>query len=257
MKNAKYQSVPLVASVIRSVSGKAIYLTHVTSLDGSRLYSDGWCPVRWGKAQAIEWRYTDKPRNINNVLVIPGTYYKFSFKNSVLMTTTGPVNEHGAPLQVPGLVKHIIQGTRQVIDYEFHSQSLVELPMSKVTPSMDIDRYKDNCSMIKSRLVDGQVKEYLQLTDRWILHIPKFAMGNLKERALKRRIMQEDLFTNDENPESIIEQVAYDTDLQDKFSYLDRAELFQDARPASSNSTRDALRQWELDNPDYSSTEWS
>lgn len=256
MKNVVYKSVPLVASVIRGTSGKSLYLTHVTSLDGSRIYSDGWCPIRWGKPTEYLWRYTNKDLNIVNSLVTPGRYYRFHFKDNVLMTPRGAVTHDGAQLKVPGLVKHKIAGNRQIIGYEFHSQSLVEFPMTKVTPAMDINRWKGNKSLIKSKLVDTKVQEYLQITDRYIINVPVFCMDNFKERRLTPVTSVDNLFSNDDNPESIIEQTAYDSHVADKFNYIDRSEMYQDVRPDSSNSQRTAMQQWLIDNPEYDNQQY-
>ena len=42
MKNSNYNSVPVIASIIGSKTRKAMYLTNVTSLDGTRIYKDKW-----------------------------------------------------------------------------------------------------------------------------------------------------------------------------------------------------------------------
>ena len=60
MKNSNYNSVPVIASIIGSKSRKAMYLTNVTSLDGTRIYKDKWVPTSWNTNTKTEFRYTNK-----------------------------------------------------------------------------------------------------------------------------------------------------------------------------------------------------
>lgn len=245
MKNSTYNSVPVIASIIGSKSRKAMYLTNVTSLDGTRIYKDKWVPTSWSSNSKYEFRYTDKERGIHNQLAIPGSYYKFNFKDSVLMTDQGPVNEHGTNLEVKGLTKVKISASRQTVEWDYDSQSLVEYPMYKVTEAMVIERHDDrNVSAIKAKLIDGKVVEYLQLKDRYIVYIPTWLIKNFQERYTVKTI-DVDLMHNDNNYESVAEQTALDSIIADNFSYI--------TRDAMHFEETDSLTQWEIDNPEYAS----
>jgi hypothetical protein len=245
MKNSSYNSVPVIASIIGSKSRKAMYLTNITSLDGSRIYKDKWVPTSWNTNTTTEFRYTNKERNIHNQLVHTGKYYKFNFKESVLLTDAGAVNPHGAVLDVQGLSKVKISNQRQAIQWEYESQSLVEFPMSKASESMIIDRYDErNVSTIKSKLINGKVAEYYQLQDRYIIHIPKWLIKNFEERYTIKEIV-DDVMSNEDSYETIIEKTALDSVIAKNFDYITRNEMnFEDI---------DSLTQWELDNPEYKS----
>jgi len=184
MKNSTYNSVPVIASIIGSKSRKAMYLTNVTSLDGSRIYKDKWVPTSWG-------------------------------------TTS-----------------------KTTIEWDYDSQSLVEYPMKKVSESMVVDRYDtSNVSCIKAKLIDGVVVEYLQLKDRYIIHIPTWLIKNFEERYTVS-VKDDDLMHNDNNYESVAEQTAYDSVVAETFSYITRDTM---------NFEVDSLTQWEIDNPEYAS----
>ncbi|MEN8857278.1 MAG: hypothetical protein ABF260_04355 [Flavobacteriaceae bacterium] len=243
MKNSIYKSVPVIASIIGSKSRKAMYLTNVTSLDGKRIYKDKWIPTSWSNNSSIEIRYTNKEKGIDNQVVHAGKYYKFHFKDSVLLTEKGAVNTFGAKLDVDGLKINKVSSSRQTVQWEHHSQSLVEFPMSKVSESMIIDTHNTrNVSTIKSKLINGKVKEYYQLEDRYIIHIPTWLIRNFEERYTKKEI-QTELFSNDNDFETVIERTEYDSKLQEQFSYIDRTEM--------NFETIDCLTQWEIDNPEY------
>jgi len=257
MKNSSYNSVPLIASIIGSKSRKAMYLTHVTSLSGDRIYTDAWIPTSWQSNKVYEYRYENKELGIHNQLIFPGKYYKFHFKDFVLMTDKGPVNEHGASLTVPGLKSTLVSSERKHIEWEETNPSYVEFPMSKVTDAMYLERWTGNKSNVKSKLVNGKIQKSLELTERYIIHVPSWLMkSNFKERLTRKsESAQEFDFMNDDNPETIIEQVAKDSATQAQFDYLDRSEIFQDSRPSSSDNERSAIAQWELDNPEYITTQ--
>jgi hypothetical protein len=245
MKNSTYNSVPVIASIIGSKSRKAMYLTNVTSLDGKRIYKDKWIPTSWSSNTKVEIRYTNKERGIINQVVHAGKYYKFHFKDSVLLTDKGAVNSYGAKLDVPGLQINKVSNGKVTIEWEHHSQSLVEFPMSRVSEAMIIDKYnKRNVSAIKSKLVDGKVKDYYELEDRYIIYVPTWLIRNFEERYTKK-ISQVELFENDNMFETVIEKTAKDSQIQEQFSYIDRREMNFEAI--------DSLTQWELDNPEYAS----
>lgn len=245
MKNSNYNSVPVIASIIGSKTRKAMFLTNVTSLDGTRIYKDKWIPTSWNTNTKTEFRYTNKERGLQNVLVHTGKYYKFHFKESVLLTDKGAVNVHGAVLDVAGLTKNKISSDKQTISWEHHSQSLVEFPMSKVTETMIIERYTErNVSTIKSKLIDGKVKDYYQLENRYIIHIPTWLIRNFEERYTIRTV-KEDTMDNDNNSETVIEKTALDSVIAQNFDYITRDEYnFLEV---------DSLTQWEIDNPEYKS----
>ena len=256
MKTSSYKSIPVIASVIGSKSRKAMYLTHITSLDGKRLYRDTWIPTSWKSNKIIEHRYNNKELGIHNQLIIPGKYYKFHFDEYVLMTHDGPVNEHGSKLTVKGLTSVTASYDTKYIEWDNANPSYVQLPMSKVTPAMDIVQWTGNKSNIKSILVDGKVHESLELTHRFIIHVPSWLFpANFKQRA-ELVSTDDDNFSNDDDPESIIEQTARVSETQLKFDYIDRTEIYQDSRPSESNSERSAIKQWERENPTYISTDW-
>lgn len=245
MKNSNYNSVPVIASIIGSKTRKAMYLTNVTSLDGTRIYKDKWIPTSWNTNTKTEFRYTNKERGLQNVLVHTGKYYKFHFKESVLLTDKGAVNVHGAVLDVAGLTKNKISTNKQTICWEHHSQSLVEFPMSKVSESMIIERFTErNVSTIKSKLIDGKVKDYYQLENRYIINIPTWLIRKFEERYTIRTF-EEDTIANDNNSETVIEKTALDSIIAKNFDYITRDEYnFLEV---------DSLTQWEMDNPEYKS----
>lgn len=244
MKNSTYNSVPVIASVIGSKSRKSMYLVNITSLDGSTIYKNSWIPTSWqSNTSTPEWRYSSKRFGYTNKQVFPGKYYYFNFDESVLMTEQGPVNSFGSPLSVEGLVK--IQNKKRInIEWEEYGQELVEFPMSQSSDAMLIDRYsKTNVTIIKQRLVNNKIQEYLQLTDRFIIHIPTWMMKNLEVKYKMTQSIQEDIFENDDDFETIIEKTSKDSMIQEEFSYIDRREM--------GFEVIDSLTQWELDNPEY------
>jgi hypothetical protein len=194
MKTTSYQSVPVIASIIGSKSRKAMYLTHITSLDGSRIYKDKWIPTSWNS----------KDNNIVN---------------------------------------------KQTIEWELDSQSLVEFPMNRVSEAMLIDRYTSrNITTIKTRLVNGKINEYIQLTERYIVYIPKWLMANFEEKYTK--IIKEEtpeIFENDHEYYGVAEETALQSQIQQQFDYINRDTMnFEHI---------DSLAQWEIDNPEYASYE--
>jgi len=245
MKNSSYKSVPVIASIIGSKSRKAMYLTNITSLDGKRIYKDKWIPTSWSTNSKYEFRYTNAERGIHNQLIIPGKYYRFNFKDSVLMTDQGAVNEHGAILEVKGLTKVKKSASRQTIEWEYDSQSLVEFPISRVSEAMLIDRYDErNVSRIKSRLVDGKVTDYYQIKDRYVIYVPTWLIKNFEERYTTR-IVEEEIFDNDDMFYGVAEETSYQSHVNQQFDYITRDTMnFEQV---------DALTQWELDNPEYAS----
>jgi hypothetical protein len=243
MKTSSYNSVPVIASIIGSKSRRSMYLANITSLDGKRQYKDKWIPTSWNVTTKTEWRYTNKQRNINNQLIEPGKYYYFDFNESVLMTDQGAVNAYGSNLEVEGLTKVKMSAHRQSIEWkQDDSQSLYEFPMSRVSQAMHIEEYTGSISNIKSRLIDGVVKEYYQIVDKYIIFIPTWLIKNFDE-LYTVKTKQQKLFTNDDEFFGVAEQTAIDSYTAEKFDYMQRDTMhFEEI---------DSLTQWEQDNPEY------
>jgi len=246
MNTSSYKSVPVIASIIGSKSRKAMYLTNITSLDGKRIYKDKWIPTSWSTNSIYEFRYTNNERGIHNQLIIPGKYYRFNFKDSVLMTDQGAVNEHGAILEVKGLTKVKKSASRQTIEWEYDSQSIVEFPMNKVSEAMLVDRYDErNVSRIKSRLVNGKVVEYYQIEERYIIYVPTWLISNFERKYEMVMRIIDDNFENDNDSYGIAENTAYQSNLNQQFDYINRDTInFEQV---------DSITQWEIDNPEYAS----
>ena len=97
---------------------------------------------------------------------------------------------------------------------------------------------------IKSRLVNGKIKEFYQLEERYIVHIPTWLIRNFQERYTIKTI-KKDTMPNDNNSETVIEKIALDSIIAQNFDYITRDEMeFQEI---------DSLTQWEIDNPEYKS----
>lgn len=262
MKTTNYQSVPVIASVIGSKSRKAMFLINITSINGDKMFPNTSIPTTWKSFNTRPtWRYTNLRYGLNNVEIHAGKYYKFDFDSSVLMTDSGPVGPHGQSLKVEGLTKTQTP-VRQYVEWEEHSQSLVEFPLSKATPAMDIDysTWKGNCSMITSRLIDNKVHKYLQLLDRYIIYVPLFIYKNWSARFVAKDSTHE--FINDDSQETIIEQTAHDSAVAEKFNYIDRTQMYTSSSVEQNEEERlayikfersQSLQQWEQDNPEYQS----
>lgn len=69
MTNSTYQSVPVIASVIGGKSRKAMYLVHITSLDGSKIYKDTWVPTSWQNFDEPDSKFTIQWDNHNDMYV--------------------------------------------------------------------------------------------------------------------------------------------------------------------------------------------
>ena len=142
-------------------------------------------------------------------------------------------------------------GQDKRIKWEYHSQEFVEFPMSKATQAMMFESHDlTNISRFNKRLVDGKPQTFYELIDRYIIHIPVWLINSFEVKA--RRINNDDdhEFSNDSNPESIIEQIAIDSQVQDKFSYRGDANDMYMSEFAIEDSQ--SLQQWDSDNPDYS-----
>ena len=97
---------------------------------------------------------------------------------------------------------------------------------------------------IKSKLIDGKVKDYYQLENRYIINIPTWLIRKFEERYTIRTF-EEDTIANDNNSETVIEKTALDSIIAKNFDYITRDEYnFLEV---------DSLTQWEMDNPEYKS----
>ena len=246
MKNSNhtYQSIPLVVTIIGSKSRKAMYCINVTSLDGTKRYKNAWIPTSFESYTSKQYIYHNPQLNILNRKLIIGNKYRFG-DDWFTLTPNGAVDHHNKRIEIDSLQYIIMPPIRTTIAWEYHSQSLVELPMSQTTPAMDIVEYgfdseisSSNISRIKSKLIDGKVHEYYQSIDRYIIYIPPFLMKNFEklfeivqdteDNALSNYDFDapnEDIFANDDNPETITEQLQKDSVLSEQFSYMDRREM--------------------------------
>lgn len=141
------------------------------------------------------------------------------------------------------------------IEWEYHSQGLVEYPLKKVTDSMAINVYdKRNVLNISSKLINGRVVDFLQITDRYVIYVPIFLMNNLEKKFKKlEKEQQAVLFDNDDNPETIIEQTTKDYEMATKFYGSDRSVMITSNHRVNGYKEIDAITQWEQDNDEYSS----
>jgi len=203
MNNSNYKSVPVIASVIGGKSRKSMYLTSITSLDGKRIYRDAWVPTSWNTTTNTQWQYNGK-----NVYI--SKYYKFDQPYSVLLTASGAVDIHGRILEIPNLVPVKTQ-QRVTIAWEFESQSLHEFPISRTSDAMLIEKWSLNdISLIKSRLIDNRVVDFVQITERHIIYVPTWVFRNFNEIYVKHEPIDE-LMTNDDSPITIIENTSIDS----------------------------------------------
>lgn len=256
-----YKSVPVIASVIGSVTRKAMYICHVTSLDGEKIYKDTWMPVSWYEQSKREHRYTDKRYGLHNVLLTPSTYYEFPEHGKLLITNKGPVDEHGTYVRIDGVATHTISGTKRRIEWEHHSQSLIQFPMSKATPSMDIHPDK-----VIRRMVDNKPKSYVELTDRHIIYLPTWFF--IEKKVVKNKITEtippmmqlkytkassvdEETFTNDNEFYGVAE--SQDASLSEGLLDYESDRVRSTFNIHFSKEVMPQLHQWEMDNPEYMS----
>jgi hypothetical protein len=117
--------------------------------------------------------------------------------------------------------------------------------MNRVSEAMLVDKYDErNVSRIKSRLVDGKVNDYYQIKDRYVIYVPTWLIKNFEERYTTR-IVEEELFDNDDMYYGVAEDTALQSVVNAQFNYITRDTMnFEQV---------DALTQWELDNPEYAS----
>ena len=249
-----YKSVQIIASVIGSVSRKAMYLVQPESIDGSKIYKNTWIPVQWTESNHREHRYTNKEIGIHNQLLEVSKYYTFPEHGDLLITDKGPVDSIGNYVRIDG-VHTVTQSQKQLqIQWEEHSQSYVELPMSKVTPSMLVDLHDNrNVSNVKHRIVNGKDQAYLALERRVLLHVPTWLMRNFEIKYKRQDIAVDDLFHNDDEFYGVAESKA---------EHLNKGlKEYQEDRAASTYSLQfldtelTSIQQWERDNPEYLSYE--
>jgi hypothetical protein len=94
-------------------------------------------------------------------------------------------------------------------------------------------------------LVDGKVKEYLEIEDRYVIYIPTWLIKNFEQRYSLQKVEIDTEFSNDDGYRGVAERTAYDSITAETFSYIDRTEM--------NFETIDSLTQWEIDNPEYAS----
>ena len=124
--------------------------------------------------------------------------------------------------------------------------------MREVTPAMLIETlstYGVGDSLLKSRIVDNKVQQYVQLQRKYIIHVPKFAMQNLsvKYTKLTQLDMDDDLFPNEHSHYSIAEETARKSFEQHELQ--DRPDYTWTVTGGIENSPQ--LEQWLKDNPEY------
>lgn len=253
-----YKSIPVIASVIGSVTRKAMYIVQPTSLDGSKIYHDTWIPVSWNGTETRELRYTNKRYGIINKLLVPSTYHRFEEHGQLLITKNGPIDEYGNYIHIEG-VHTVTTPIKQKIEWEVHNHDeLIEFDMKRATPSMMYD-HKD----VVRRVVDGKPKSYLQLQQRILLHIPiwmitprtvqKEGKTTTSEPIIKVRLSKpqkqeadEQLF-NDDEFYGVTESrcmASLDQDYIQDRPHATAGLMFGDTELTS-------IQQWELENPEY------
>lgn len=249
-----YKSVQIIASVIGSVSRKAMFLVQPESIDGSKIYKNTWIPVQWNETDAREHRYTNKRYGIHNQLLEVSKYYNFPEDGRLLITEHGPVDAFGQYVRIDGVETHTIKKKQTRIEWSHYSQSYVELPMNQVTPSMLIDLHdKRNVSNVKHRIVNGANKSYLQLEERILINVPTWMMRNFEIKYKRQDIPVDDLFHNDDEFYGVAESQAehLNAGLQE---YLhDRSQSTYSLQFMDTELT--SIQQWEQDNPEYLSYE--
>ena len=116
-----------------------------------------------------------------------------------------------------------IANERVTIDWEYEKQSLIEFPLSKASEAMIIEvnkGYERGTNRIKSRLVDNKVKQFLQIEDRILVHVPLWLIRNFEQKfTIIKNKQEEEVFENDNKFETIIEETAQESMVRAEFSY--------------------------------------
>ncbi len=209
MKNqiSNYKSVPVTASVIKTVNSKAVYLYNIESLDGNIVYKPRFIPQAWTRS-------VDKQR--------------------------------------------VVLVANQVED------KFVEFPLSMKTQSMLIPKFNGIHGCIDSRIVNGKSQSYYQMTDRYRIEIPLWMFLPKKDsngktipdtgfqvmmRSSKSVAKQVDLFPNDDSQYSVVEDIAYKSQVAKDFDYRPGVDSF--ATDSSLEANNESLRQWNEEHSEY------
>jgi hypothetical protein len=240
-----YKSVPVIASVIGSHSRKSMYLVHITNLSGTKLYRNKWVPTSWNHTTETKYYYKGQQ-------IFLGKYYDFGSKGKLLMTNKGPVTPQGVEIKVKD-IKSIPTKEPRHIAWKYHNQEFVEFDMKDATAAMMFESYDlTNISRFNHKLVGTKVHKYYEMIDRYIIMIPTWLISTFEEIGSRKSTddTTTNLFHNDDNPESIIEETSINSHITDKFSYRGDANDMYMSDFAIEDS--ESLQQWDSDNPDYS-----
>mgnify|MGYP003136376844 CR=1 FL=1 len=240
-----YKSVPVIASVIGSHSRKSMYLVHITNLSGTKLYRNKWVPTSWNHTTETKYYYKGQQ-------IFLGKYYDFGSAGKLLMTNKGPVTTQGVEIKIKGITTTKDTEPRHIA-WKYHNQEFVEFDMKDATPAMMFESYDlTNISRFNHKLVGTKVHKYYEMIDRYIIMIPTWLIGSFEEIGHKSSTdyTTPELYHNDDNPETVIEETSINSHTTDKFSYRGDANDLYMSEFAIEDSQ--SLQQWDSDNPDYS-----
>ena len=186
MKNSSYKSVPVLATVIKSVSGKAVYLYNITSLDGEIVYKERWIPQTWNskgtrmvlQAETHEQQLVEFPLSLKtNGMLIP----KYS-------------GIHGT------IVSRVVNGKSQSY-YQCIDRYLIHIPLWLFLP--------------KKKVVNG--KQVVEENTGFQKKFTKVQTSSAK---------QTELFENDDSQYTVAEDIAYRSQVNKLFDYRPDADEF-------------------------------
>lgn len=146
MNNSSYKSVPVLATVIKSVTGKAVYLYNITSLDGNIVYKERWIPQTWNSqgqrmvlsAQCHTQQLVEFPLSLKTQSMLIPKYH----------------GAHGT------IVNRIVNGKSQSF-YQVTERYRIEIPLWLFLPKKDKDgkEVKDSGFVRKFSSVASQPKQ--------------------------------------------------------------------------------------------------
>ena len=142
-------------------------------------------------------------------------------------------------------------GKREIIEWRHATPEYVEFPRNKVTPAMLVETlstYGVGDTLIKSRLVDNKVQQYIELQQRIDIAIPTWFIKNLKVKF--RKVVHKDEpqeFSNSHSHYSIIDDVAKQS--HDALILQERPDT--DWMVSEQGMREPAIEQWLKDNPEY------
>ena len=181
-----------------------------------------------------------------------GKYYDFGSAGKLLMTNKGPVTTQGVEIKIKGITTTKDTEPRHIA-WKYHNQEFVEFDMKDATPAMMFESYDlTNISRFNHKLVGTKVHKYYEMIDRYIIMIPTWLIGSFEEIGHKSSTdyTTPELYHNDDNPETVIEETSINSHTTDKFSYRGDANDLYMSEFAIEDSQ--SLQQWDSDNPDYS-----